>query len=70
MIVSIASDGYCRTAYRHRQYVEDAYVAANNGSRRVCFSKADVIVVCFSVDAPDALENVLQKWMAEIRRNF
>ncbi|KAH7718810.1 Rho1 [Aphelenchoides avenae] len=36
--------------------------------RRQAYSKADVVVVCFSLDSPTSLENVKEKWVPEVRR--
>jgi GTPase SAR1 family protein len=33
--------------------------------RQHCFRKADVILMCFAIDSPESLENVVQKWMPE-----
>ncbi|KAJ1720939.1 GTP-binding protein Rho1 [Coemansia erecta] len=34
--------------------------------RYPCYNGADVIVICFSVDSPDSLENVREKWIGEV----
>lgn len=34
--------------------------------RPLSYSKANVILVCYSVDSPDSLENVLEKWIDEV----
>ena len=39
------------------------------GLRKVAYSKADAILVGFSVDNPDSLENVRQKWVDETTEN-
>ncbi|XP_050410384.2 ras-like GTP-binding protein rhoA [Patella vulgata] len=35
--------------------------------RPLSYPESDVIVLCFSVDYPDSLENVVQHWATEIR---
>ncbi|CAH8448578.1 unnamed protein product [Heterobilharzia americana] len=35
--------------------------------RTVSYPDTDVVVLCFSVDSPDSLENVEEKWMPEIK---
>lgn len=35
--------------------------------RPLSYSKAHVILIAFSVDTPDSLDNVIQKWIEEIR---
>ncbi|WVQ76621.1 hypothetical protein IAR50_006294 [Cryptococcus sp. DSM 104548] len=35
--------------------------------RPLSYSKAHVILIAFSVDTPDSLENVTQKWIEEVR---
>uniref|UniRef100_A0A6J0T6V6 Rho-related GTP-binding protein RhoU-like n=1 Tax=Pogona vitticeps TaxID=103695 RepID=A0A6J0T6V6_9SAUR len=37
--------------------------------RRVCYPKADVILLCFSVVAPTSFQNVADKWYPEVRRH-
>ncbi|KAK4472666.1 hypothetical protein MN116_003897 [Schistosoma mekongi] len=37
--------------------------------RPLSYPDTNIIVLCFSVDSPDSLENVQEKWMPEIR-NF
>ncbi|KAJ1962912.1 GTP-binding protein Rho1 [Dipsacomyces acuminosporus] len=34
--------------------------------RYPCYNMANVIVICFSVDSPDSLENVQEKWIGEV----
>ncbi|KAF7242262.1 Rho-related GTP-binding protein RhoU, partial [Varanus komodoensis] len=36
--------------------------------RRVCYPKADVLLLCFSVVAPTSFRNVADKWVPEVRR--
>ncbi|KAJ1931118.1 GTP-binding protein Rho1 [Linderina macrospora] len=33
--------------------------------RLLCYPDASVVVICFSVDSPDSLDNVEEKWYAE-----
>ena len=35
--------------------------------RVLSYPNTDVILLCFSVDSPDSLENVAEKWDAEIK---
>ena len=35
--------------------------------RPLSYPDTDVIVMCFSIDAPDTLENIPEKWTPEIR---
>ncbi|KAJ2747145.1 RHO4 protein [Coemansia sp. BCRC 34301] len=35
--------------------------------RIMSYPEADVVVVCFSVDMPESLDNVLTKWLPEVR---
>ncbi|KAJ1958853.1 hypothetical protein DL89DRAFT_270412 [Linderina pennispora] len=34
--------------------------------RYPCYTNANVVVICFSVDSPDSLENVQEKWIGEV----
>ncbi|KAJ1898433.1 GTP-binding protein Rho1 [Kickxella alabastrina] len=34
--------------------------------RYPCYNGASVIIICFSVDSPDSLENVREKWISEV----
>ncbi|KAI8322942.1 hypothetical protein GQ54DRAFT_128044 [Martensiomyces pterosporus] len=34
--------------------------------RYPCYNSANVVVICFSVDSPDSLENVQEKWIGEV----
>ncbi|KAJ2809389.1 GTP-binding protein Rho1 [Coemansia guatemalensis] len=34
--------------------------------RYPCYSGASVVIICFSVDSPDSLENVREKWIGEV----
>ncbi|KAI9294525.1 hypothetical protein K502DRAFT_337775 [Neoconidiobolus thromboides FSU 785] len=34
--------------------------------RPLSYSKANVTLICYSVDSPDSLENVLEKWIDEV----
>uniref|UniRef100_A0A8D0DGT6 Rho-related GTP-binding protein RhoU-like n=1 Tax=Salvator merianae TaxID=96440 RepID=A0A8D0DGT6_SALMN len=36
--------------------------------RRVCYPRADVILLCFSVVAPTSFQNIADKWYPEVRR--
>ncbi|XP_075771516.1 rho-related GTP-binding protein RhoU-like [Pelodiscus sinensis] len=36
--------------------------------RRLCYPKADVFLLCFSVVAPTSFENVGERWVPELRR--
>ena len=36
--------------------------------RQLAYPSADVILLCFSVDSPSSLENILETWMPEIKR--
>ncbi|XP_016300732.1 rho-related GTP-binding protein RhoB-like [Sinocyclocheilus anshuiensis] len=35
--------------------------------RPLSYPDTDVILMCFSVDSPDSLENVLEKWVPEVK---
>nr|CAB3265570.1 RhoA protein [Phallusia mammillata] len=35
--------------------------------RPLSYPDTDVILVCFSIDSPDSLENISEKWMPEIK---
>jgi len=35
--------------------------------RPLSYPDADVILMCFSIDSPDSLENVAEKWTPEVR---
>lgn len=37
--------------------------------RQVCYPKADVVLLCFSVVAPTSFHNISEKWYPEIRRH-
>ncbi|KAJ2400085.1 GTP-binding protein Rho1 [Coemansia sp. RSA 2559] len=37
--------------------------------RFLCYPDANVIVICFSVDSPDSLTNVYEKWFPEAMEN-
>ncbi|KAI9502094.1 GTP-binding protein Rho1 [Coemansia spiralis] len=34
--------------------------------RYPCYNGASVVIICFSVDSPDSLENVQEKWIGEV----
>ncbi|KAJ2540807.1 GTP-binding protein Rho1, partial [Coemansia sp. RSA 1878] len=34
--------------------------------RYPCYNGASVVIICFSVDSPDSLENVREKWIDEV----
>ncbi|KAJ2784626.1 GTP-binding protein Rho1 [Coemansia javaensis] len=34
--------------------------------RYPCYNGASVVIICFSVDSPDSLENVREKWIGEV----
>ncbi|KAG6926302.1 ras -like protein family member U, partial [Chelydra serpentina] len=36
--------------------------------RRLCYPKADVVLLCFSVVAPASFQNVAEKWVPELSR--
>lgn len=35
--------------------------------RPLSYPDTDVILMCFSIDSPDSLENILEKWNPEVR---
>ncbi|VDM41371.1 unnamed protein product [Toxocara canis] len=35
--------------------------------RPLSYPDADVILICFSIDSPDSLENIPEKWVPEVR---
>uniref|UniRef100_A0A1I7ULW2 Rho-related GTP-binding protein RhoC n=1 Tax=Caenorhabditis tropicalis TaxID=1561998 RepID=A0A1I7ULW2_9PELO len=35
--------------------------------RPLAYPETDVILMCFSIDSPDSLENILEKWTPEIK---
>ncbi|KAJ2158352.1 ras small GTPase RAC1 [Coemansia sp. RSA 552] len=37
--------------------------------RFLCYPDANVVIICFSVDQPDSLVNVFEKWHPEIQQN-
>lgn len=37
--------------------------------RLMSYPDADIVFICFSVDSPDSLLNVLDKWLPEVREN-
>ncbi|XP_061452436.1 rho-related GTP-binding protein RhoU-like [Rhineura floridana] len=37
--------------------------------RQVCYPKADVFLLCFSVVAPTSFQNIADKWLPEVRRH-
>ncbi|XP_053124504.1 rho-related GTP-binding protein RhoU-like [Hemicordylus capensis] len=37
--------------------------------RQVCYPKADVFLLCFSVVAPTSFQNISEKWYPEVRRH-
>lgn len=38
--------------------------------RPAAYSETDVILMCFSVDSPNALENISKKWEPELKQFF
>ncbi|KAJ2462147.1 GTP-binding protein Rho1, partial [Coemansia sp. RSA 2320] len=34
--------------------------------RYPCYNGASVVIICFSVDSPDSLDNVQEKWIGEV----
>ena len=36
--------------------------------RQLTYQKSDVILMCFSLDNPDSLENIETKWIPEVRQ--
>lgn len=38
--------------------------------RPLSYPDTDVILMCFSVDSPDSLENIPEKWTPEVIFNF
>ncbi|KAG8866678.1 hypothetical protein FRC20_007796 [Serendipita sp. 405] len=36
-------------------------------TRPLAYSGADIVLICFSVDMPDSLENIVWKWVEEVR---
>ncbi|CAI5780763.1 rho-related GTP-binding protein RhoU-like [Podarcis muralis] len=37
--------------------------------RRLCYPKADVVLLCFSVVSPTSFQNISEKWLPELRRH-
>ncbi|KAM0753379.1 GTP-binding protein rhoA [Meredithblackwellia eburnea MCA 4105] len=37
--------------------------------RPLSYHDTDVIMICFGIDSPDSLDNVLTKWIAEVRHH-
>ena len=35
--------------------------------RHFCYRDTDVIILCFSIDSPNSLENILERWMPEVK---
>ena len=35
--------------------------------RPLSYSDADVILMCFSVESPDSLDNISEKWLPEVQ---
>ena len=35
--------------------------------RPLSYPDTDVILICFSIDSPDSLQNVVEKWTPEVR---
>ena len=33
----------------------------------LAYPNSDVILMCFSIDLPDSLENILEKWVPEVK---
>lgn len=38
--------------------------------RPLSYPDTDVILMCFSIDSPDSLENIPEKWTPEVSRKF
>lgn len=36
--------------------------------RALSYPETDVVLICFAIDSPDSLDNVLEKWIAEVFR--
>ena len=34
--------------------------------RPLSYTDTDVILMCFSIDSPDSLDNILEKWSPEV----
>ena len=36
--------------------------------RKLTYSNTDVVLMCFSIDSPDSLENIEKRWMPEVEK--
>uniref|UniRef100_A0A914RKJ7 Uncharacterized protein n=1 Tax=Parascaris equorum TaxID=6256 RepID=A0A914RKJ7_PAREQ len=58
-------DVYVPTVFEN--YVADIEVDGKQVLRPLSYPDTDVILMCFSVDSPDSLENIPEKWTPEVR---
>ena len=42
-------------------------VSNGNDDRTLSYPDTDVILMCFSIDSPDSLENIPEKWTPEVK---
>ena len=35
--------------------------------RPICYKETQIVLVCYSIDLPDSLSNVVEKWYPELR---
>ena len=36
--------------------------------RKLTYSNTDMVLMCFSIDSPDSLENIEKRWMPEVEQ--
>ncbi len=54
---------YTNLAHRHDISGQEDY----DRLRPLSYPDTDVILMCFSIDSPDSLENIPEKWTPEVR---
>lgn len=50
-----------------QSYVANIKVDGKQVELSLCYRDTNVILLCFSVDSPDSLENIHKKWVREVK---
>jgi len=59
----VADENYCEVTFGCLSRLQDEF----DKLRPLCYTNADVFLLCFSVVSPSSFQNVSEKWVPEIR---
>lgn len=70
VLLSLSNNFFMLISYQLSVKIDTQATPKHDRLRPLCYSLADVFLVCFSIEDPDSYHNVAEKWIPEIRQYY